>query len=242
MSNDHADTSTARTEAARSRTSTARRLALPALAGAILLTACDVDVSLDDLDGSGDHVTETYAVERFTSVDVGDAFLVDIEVRSDAVASVEVTTDDNLIDRIDVEVRDGVLHIDEAGHRALDPSLAEVRIVVPRLEAIAAGGAGTIDVDGIDVEEFRVELSGARIVSLSGVVDRLEVEANGAALLSASDLEAAEVVIDLEGAAVADVHASDRVSGSTSGAVGLDVDGGADVDVDTSGLAWIDRG
>ncbi len=236
MSNEHADTNHSRT-----RTSTVRRFALPALAGAVLLTACDVDVSLDDLDGSGDHVTETYAVDRFTSIDIGDAFIVDIEIAPDASPSVEVTTDDNLIDRIEVDVSDGTLHIDESGHRMLDPTLAEVRIVVPRLEAITAKGAGTIDVEGIDVDEFRVELSGARIVSLAGTVHRLEVEADGAALLSASDLEAAEVVVDLEGATVADVNASERVTGTTSGAVGLDIDGGADVDVDTSGLAWIDR-
>jgi hypothetical protein len=105
---------------------------------------------------------------------------------------------------------------------------------------VTASGASTVTLSGLDVSTVVLEASGASTLDLSGRADEIRIEVSGASSAQLEAVEATEAEVRLSGASRAHVRASDRVTGSASGASNVHVYGSpAVVDIDTSGASSV---
>jgi hypothetical protein len=217
--------------------SRSRRLSGPAtglllVAGAALAGACSVEVNL-----GGETVTETYSVGDFEQVSIDGAFDVVVEFGPESV--VEVDIDEQLVDRLDVDVDGDTLRIDLTNGLSLNKGDIDVRITTPQLVALTTGGATSVDVVDLETDSFELRTSGAADVEMTGTVDTIDVTADGAASIDLGGLTATTASIDLSGATDLDISGAETVSGDARGAATIDVGDDADHQITTSGAASI---
>lgn len=199
----------------------------------VLATGCR-----DQVEGSGQSMTEQRDVAPFTELSVRGA--VQAQVRIGQPQSVSLIGDDNVIRVIKTEVRDGRLTVQpEKSYNSNVPLRLE--IVVPDLDWVAVSGASTVTVSGVDVEEMTLRVSGASTVQVSGSAGEVDAEASGASRIRLQDLSAREAEVDATGASTIEVTVSERLTGSASGASTVTYAGNPDVRVSTSGGSNVRR-
>lgn len=153
------------------------------------------------------------------SIDISGALNLKLTVDAAAEQSVSVTFDDNLIGRVITRVEGGTLVLDIDGTMNLTGNNDRfIEILVTDIESIRASGA-------TDVEA-------------TGTVRSYSLNASGASDVDAEELIAGRVDVDISGASGVDVHATDAVSGSVSGASRLRIHGDPEqVGVESSGAS-----
>jgi hypothetical protein len=212
---------------------------LAAVAGLLLLgllTACDIDISIDDDDsdgivGSGELVTRDFALADFDRLDVSNAF--ESTVQQSDEFTVSVTADDNLMELVEVEVRGSELRVGLAPATSLrSPHTLEARISMPELRGADLSGASRLTFLGfedetdfdlglsgasfaqgdLDGDAVSVELSGASRADLGGSAETLALEASGASTADFEDLEVERVtLVELSGASRATLTVEDAI-------------------------------
>jgi hypothetical protein len=171
--------------------------------------------------GSGKPVTETYDFAGFTRVEVSDAFEVEI-VRGDAFA-VEVTVDDNLVDRLIVEQAGDTVRVGLEGGVTLGATTRKATLVLPRLASL--------------------NLSGATKGKVGGFASRqaLDIEISGASSLVLTDVSAGDTsfVVSGAGKATGQVQAV-AVRFAATGASQIEIEGtGGDASLEASGASQL---
>lgn len=202
-----------------------------------LTSGCDI-VLRDSIRGSGVLLTEQRSVADFQELSVGGAVKVQAYCGEDA--SLELSGDDNILEHVVTEVKDGTLHIHmESGSYSLkEPLLAT--ITCKSMTRVDVSGASTVNVEGISADEFDVEMSGASRVTLEGKTDKLTLNASGASKFYSDDLTCREVDFDISGTSNANVYASESVRGGASGASQLRYAGNpSETEVSSSGASKV---
>jgi hypothetical protein len=154
---------------------------------------------------SGNVITRDFTTDDFTGIDLSEPM--DYLITQGDKNLVKIETDDNLMDKVKTEVKNGILNVDT---RALSgASTLKVTIQVKDLKSITISGAATlksentiktpelkIDASGasevklaVDAGKLTSELSGAANVRLSGNAGHHTVRAGGATDLRAEDLQ-----------------------------------------------------
>lgn len=223
---------------------TSRLLAATALT-ALALSACSVEMEIAvgdddriDVGGSGHIVTETRPVTGFTAVSLfteGDVTIVQGETEG-----LTIETDDNLMEYLETNVRDGVLQllvpddsdVDLEPTRGIEYRISAVSLDAVRLYgagsidiygltadrlSVTLAGAGDIDIDGIEAREVDVALSGVGSVVLGGRVDSERLLLTGAGDIEAAGVAADEATVTLTGVGDIDVRATGRLDATLSG-------------------------
>ena len=235
-------------------------LALIGIGGLALFgaTACNVSFSFDE-EGSGVGETVTYDFESFDEVDVGDVFEADITI-VDGPPTVEITVDDNLVERLDVSVDNGELKIEMDGGAdfGVDPTVV---ITMPELTELDVAGAASVVVDGAKTTKLAIDLSGASDVDIEvdvatlvidgsgassiivgGTATDLEMDLSGASSADLSNVEIDTASLDLSGSTDATFGETAEVSGDLSGAATIEVLDETLVSIESSGGASVERG
>lgn len=188
--------------------------------------------------GSGRMATESRAVSGFTQIDVSSVFQVEITAQSEF--GVEVEADDNLLQFIRTEVRDGKLEISLA--RSVKTSNPmRVRITAPNIDRIEASGASRVNLSNLRNSELTVDTSGASKISVSGETSRLIVDVSGASNIDAGSLSAATANIDASGASKVDVNVANELTADASGASRITYAGSPSVSKSTSGASSVSQ-
>jgi hypothetical protein len=214
-----------------------------ALLALICLTLCvasGCDIFLGQvLVGSGIPFTESRETEPFSGLEISGAIKASVTIGQPQ--SVEVSGDDNLVPMIITEVRDGTLVVRmEPWSRIQTKEDFTVTIVTPELQELSVSGACHVDVEGLEVGEFTVDISGASHVAASGRCNQLVADLSGASALKCVALEAESVKLDVSGASNAKVTATDRLAAEASGASTVRYAGDpGSVKADTSGASSI---
>ncbi len=242
-----------------------RRIPLPValLAGAVALSGCSLSFDINGEDGSGTIVSESPAVDAFDQIDVDGVFDAEVTVAEGSAHSVEIWTDDNLIDEIEVEVVDGELRLSVRDDTSIDPTRLDAIISMPTLSSVEAdgaadvsalggvstaslsveaSGASTVVIAAVSVDDLEIETNGASTVKLDGRTADLDIEANGASSIEMQSFDAVDVTIDLNGASSVDLGSAERVSGETNGASSMDIGSYTSLDIDTNGVSSVDAG
>lgn len=211
--------------------------------------------------GSGVDVTRSYPLSGFRAIDVA-AFTLTV-TRGDTFA-VSVTADDNVFDRLVVDVRTGTLRLGIANQTSLRQVTLRAEVTMPELDALDSAcnatvtmrgfssdilrtidlsGASHLDAD-LHSSQLRLTASGASNVVLRGSATELQVDLGGASNTTATDFAVVNADVSLSGASRAQLQVTGQIrSAELSGASTLRYGGGGAVSgVQTSGGSTISRG
>ncbi|GAB3194929.1 hypothetical protein ABID22_000055 [Pontibacter aydingkolensis] len=210
------------------------------------------------LRGNGNMQTQDRKAAGFTGIDVSGGFSVEITQGSNE--GVRLEAEENLLDNIKTEVRNGVLRI--YNDKSLSTSKGmKAYITVKELNKIDISGgvkvvgkstfktnAMTLDMSGgskvmlaVEAKQIKADMSGASKVELKGKTDNLTMEMSGASQVDASELAANDVKIGASGASKVKVHADKTLHIDASGASAVYYKGTPSITSETSAAARISR-
>ena len=178
------------------------------------LAGCD----FGGIRGNGHMVTQEQKLEPFINVDAGGAFR--IEWHSGP-PTASVTIDENLMQYVEMEVRDRVLYI-RTRHHIWSRRSAKVMLTSNTLEGASFSGASQLTAHQLTGSKFYLETSGASKATLDGAVDELIASITGAGDLRAESLQTKKAQISVTGAGDARIAVSDELKVSITGAGKVD--------------------
>jgi len=221
----------------------------------------DMDFNLSRIEGSGILASEERPVSDFRKVQfsgIGSLYIEHGEVET-----LTVEADDNLLEYIEVEVRNEVLYIglrkgvninpkEKISFRLTINELDEIgvsgagNVIAPDLEAkrfdIDVSGAGNIEINQLISSELHVKLSGVGNIAIkSGQVINQEISISGTGSYNAINLEADVVIVDLSGLGSASVWAEEELTANISGAGKVEYAGQPRVNSNISGVGKLER-
>lgn len=172
-------------------------------------------------------ITRTYDLQGFDQISVGGVYELDVRVGGDFSITVSGAPDE--MDRMEIEVVDGVLQLGQEepkfGKRRWRNMGLTADISLPSLTAIDVAGVAEVDVEGVDAETFSASLAGVGELDLVGTCRSLTARVSGVGELDASELQCADVDVRVSGVGEARVYAGQSVYASVSGVGSIDVEG-----------------
>jgi Putative auto-transporter adhesin, head GIN domain len=201
-----------------------RRALLPAVLVVATLVAAAVVLALvlDDgsektsaVQGSGVAATDVRELPPFTAVELAGAN--DVRIGVGGEQRVVVRGDDNLVAIVTTQVSDGTLVLDQTEPFSSSTPLS-VEITVPSLERAILAGAGTMTVDGHDLETLALTLSGSGTIGGAGSAQELVVDLSGSGDVELDTLVAEAATVTLSGTGNVQVHATRSLDALVSGA------------------------
>ncbi|GHA64395.1 head GIN domain-containing protein [Pontibacter akesuensis] len=211
-----------------------------------------------DLRGNGNITTQNRSVSGIRGIDVSGGFTVELTQGSNE--GVRLEAEENLIDNIKTEVRNGVLHI--YNDKSISSSKGmKAYVTLKALESIDISGGVKIignstfksdalkmDMSGgsnvkltVDTRQVKADMSGASKVELLGKADVLLMDMSGASKVDASELQASEVKVQASGASHVKVFASKTLDINASGASAVYYKGSPSITSDVSAAARISK-
>lgn len=238
------------------------------LAAASLLLACNMNAQWGGkrVKGNGNVVTEERNVGSYEGVGLSGWF--DVELVAGAEGRITLKGDDNLLEHLETEVKDGVLHIRPEEGYNLQPSSwkdSGILITVPvesigrvalsgsgdivgktRLKSdafhVAMSGSGDIALE-VEAETLEVALSGSGDIALSGAARQAEIRVSGSGDVKAYELQARDVEAVVAGSADIRVTATESLMARVSGSGDIHYKGNpTKVDTKTSGSGDVTQG
>src|SRR5436305_4595771 len=174
------------------------------------LAGCDIG----GIRGNGHMVTQDRTLDPFMNVEAGGAFRV--EWNSGA-PSASITVDKNLMQYVEMEVRDRVLHVRTT--RSVRPTHSiKLALTSNALEGASFSGASRLNAHQLSGTKFYLETTGASNVVLDGAVDELVANMTGASDLRADSLQTKTAELSVTGAGDARLAVSDTLKVSITGA------------------------
>jgi len=231
-------------------------LALVLISMVMSLQACVLDVNA--IKGNKTLVTIDYSVDEFTRLDVSGMYKIILSEGN--VPSVEVETDENLQDYIEVQVRNNTLYLSMENGNSYDPSKLVAYVTVSTLTSIDLSGATsvesdftlrgdmlTIDLSGaseinlaLAVNNLTTRVSGAGNIDMEGQAQRHDISISGAAKVHCENLVTENTDVSISGAGTARVSASNHLDASVSGVGTIRYTGNPQTtDFSTSGIGSI---
>lgn len=165
--------------------------------------------------GSGNTATDARSATGFKGVDVGGVFQVEINAQKEF--SIEVEADDNLLQYIKTDVRNGVLYI-ETSKKISPTGPIRVRVNAPEIENLDVSGVANVTANDIKTSEFGIDSSGASKVKVSGEAGKLTVDVSGATKIDAESLQVGDANVDASGASNVMLSVSGELRAEASGA------------------------
>jgi hypothetical protein len=139
-----------------------------------------------------------------------------VVVRSGEPGVVSVTADDNLLEQITTEVRDGTLYVGIRGGVRTNGELS-VQLANSGLDAIAASTGASVTADTLSGSTLVVSASTGARVEAGGRADSLKVDATTGGTANLRSLEAARVDVAISTGSTAHVYPTDSVRGECTG-------------------------
>jgi hypothetical protein len=184
--------------------------------------------------GSNVSATQTRAVQDFHAIRIEGSC--DVNATVGGAQSVAITADDNLIDDLVTEVKDGVLVItmrDGANDNfRVGPKAA---ISVPSLDSLMIEGSGDAVVTGVSGENFKAHIEGSGDMRVSGKATKLELGIEGSGDADLSGLDSRDVSVSIDGSGDARVRCSGSLNASVSGSGDIGYIGSPHTSISISG-------
>jgi hypothetical protein len=206
----------------------------------LMTSACTISVRYEE--GSGVVVEETRSVADFNRISFEG--IGELVVTQGKEQTLTIEAEDNILPRIETKVRGQTLQISfdtDRWENIIRPTKPiRFYLTVTDLEALFLSGLGDIEVQDIRVESLDVTLSGAGSISLSGSVERQDVNVSGAGAYDAGDLESSTVDVNLSGAGSATLWVTESLDVNITGLGSVSYYGDPRVEQSVSGLGSIE--
>jgi Putative auto-transporter adhesin, head GIN domain len=166
------------------------------------LSACVFSVggsscSWGSIQGSGVEATQHRDVPEFTRVQIDGS--ADLVAHAGAERALSLRGDDNLLQFVTTEVRDGVLYIGmQPGSYSFYRDLV-VDLSAPALEGLEIHGSSDAELTGLSGQDFAVWVQGSGDVRASGQVERLKASVSGSGDLALEGLHAERADVSISG-------------------------------------------
>ena len=174
--------------------------------------------------GSGVSATQTRLAEPFHALRIEGCCNASVSIGTNQ--SVGITADDNLIDDITTEVKDGVLVISmKDGTNDSFHVGPKASIVVAALDIVSIQGSGDVDVQGLNCESFTAQIEGSGDLRVLGSATKLKAGIEGSGDMDLSGLETQDASVSIEGSGDVRVRCSATLAASVSGSGDIDYSG-----------------
>lgn len=185
-------------------------------------------------EGSGHLSKQLFDVPKFKSITINVPSK--IFIVQDTITKVEVETDDNLLNFLDIKVADNRLVIDS--EKGICPRRLDIRITNPIFKEIQVNGSadviaqtpisldkmyigingsGDILIDSIQTRKITIEINGSGDIQLGGVADEFNSEINGSGDVKAIKLIAKKAKIETNGSGDVYVNCTEDLEVQISG-------------------------
>ncbi len=221
-----------------------------------LVTLASSCMFMEGVDGNGKVVKETRNVSNFDAIKIGGAF--DVYLSQGSSENLVIEADENLMDLIKTDVRDGTLVIDTRKNIRNSKEL-NIYITFRDLEKLKLSGAVEVQSDGklkfedlsihgsgaseieleLEADKLICDFSGASEIDLSGSANYCSIDNSGASEVTAYDFVVREYLIEISGAGDAKIHCTDVLKARISGAASIRYQGNPKVDSRVSGAGSI---
>ncbi|MCC9138511.1 head GIN domain-containing protein [Pontibacter silvestris] len=223
-----------------------------------LMLSASTPALAQQLRGNGNTRSQTRNVSGFKGIDVSGGFIV--ELTQGNKESVKLEAEENLLNNIATEVKDGVLHI--YNKNSLYSSRAmKAYVTVQELNSIDISGGVkvegvstfkasglSLDMSGgssvklaLDTKELKADMSGASKLELTGKADKVILDMSGASKVEAADLEAGIVRVEASGASKVKLFAKEALDINASGASVVYYKGTPSITAATSAAARVSK-
>jgi hypothetical protein len=170
----------------------------------VILSSCHIGC----IEGSGKKVTESRKILNFSKIDAAGNFT--INLKQDSTLSLNVTTDDNIMKYVRVEVSGNKLRIHTRKNLCnIQPII--INIGVKNIEEIKASGVTEVNSVGrLNTQNLKLKFAGVSKVKMDLSAADVETEGSGSTELNLTG-QAASHKVDISG--VGELHALDFVVG-----------------------------
>jgi len=165
---------------------------------------------------AGDKSEKTFDYRDFERIKVSGVY--ELNIRNGADYSIRLSGKELALDRASIRVENKTLylgHQKKIGYRGKKSISANINL--PSLHEIHVSGVVDGIVHDIDVDNFRVEVSGVGDLKLTGRCNALRADLSGVGDLNAKNLICRAVDVAVTGVGDATVYASDSLKAHVSG-------------------------
>lgn len=181
--------------------------------GKVTINGRDVGDIDDFIKGSGIKRTINREVEDFLSFSSRGAFQIKYK---QGPLSLTISGDDNIIDHVQTEVVAGKLDISiDKSYQSKHPIV--LTLSSEQIESVAIHGTSDAELDAIDSEQLKLDLSGTVNIFANGKVSRLQIKINGTGDVKLKSLVAQLVSVDLHGTGDVELTADEQLDAKIFG-------------------------
>ncbi len=191
-----------------------KRLTMLSIGLAIGLAGCIIIGVPSNIKGSGTAKTETRTLSSFNALDVEYAGA--IEVRSQGQESLTVSGDDNIIQFITTEVKNGTLYI--RGTKGYSPQ-QKLQIIVstPDVKRFVFDGVGEANLSNIKNDRLEIVVTGVGSFSASGETKEVDIILSGIGSVDAKNLHAVNAKVNSNAVGSVDLYVTGQLDINSSG-------------------------
>jgi hypothetical protein len=165
--------------------------------------------------GSGVAKTETRTITDFKKIEMNGGC--DLSITVGGATSLTLTADDNLLQYVVTEVRDGTLVFEMKPGSYSSAVHMKAYVTVPAIEGVVVRGSGDVDLTGLSGDRFEYRVDGSGDAKASGKVGTIVAKVSGSGDLNFSDVEAREATVEISGSGDVDVWATESLAVSVAG-------------------------
>jgi hypothetical protein len=166
------------------------------------------------IEGSGNKVTRIHKMEPLNRVTVSGSF--DFRY-TPGQPQVSVTGDDNIISSLVLKLNDGHLNISLPLSYSTQQDIV-VHVSSPVLNDLEIEGSGDARVEDIVSSDFKIKLSGASEIFISGTVDHFALNITGASEMNGRDLVARYADVEMTGSGDCSITVTEKLKVLINGA------------------------
>ncbi len=170
--------------------------------------------------GSGHLQTQQVALSDFTTLDVSSGF--NIQITQASTYSINITTDDNLQQYVDVYKTGNTLTVKMKPALGYTTTVLKAEISMPDLQEVQfSGGVIGNAADFNMTHNFNVELSGGSSLTMTGQAVDLTALCSGGATLHLSDFKVNNANVNLSGGSQATINLDGTLDANLSGGASI---------------------
>lgn len=168
--------------------------------------------------GEGKKVTKTLDIDDFTGIGV--SIGAEVHLRQGNKQKVEIKAQQNIIDLIDRDVRNGKWKVRlEKGTNLKRHDGIDIYITLPMIDELSVAGSGSItgETDFKNVDDLEVSIAGSGEVTLNGSGEDLEVSIAGSGDVDLAGFKVDDCEVSIAGSGDCEINVSGSLQVSIAG-------------------------
>lgn len=202
-----------------------KNIYIPMMLSLVMLTACTIQLTKED-EAKQNEVTKTFDLRDFNEISIAGS--AELNFTQDSVYLVEVKSTEQNMERLKLEVRQGVLSVSHDNKKNgkdnritlksfMNGGHYKLTVHAPSLNAIKIAGSADVRTGNITTENFRIEIAGSGDVNIGGLQARtFDVAIAGSGDVDAKAKNVEYTSFSIAGSGDIDAHFTDCGTVTTS--------------------------